>query len=94
MSLHDISTNETRSGALPASHDVLKERQADGTTSWSQQVNNIAEPRISSDRARIVGYDETGTARLFFGIVPELGNEPVLATSLEGVDILTALGTT
>lgn len=94
MATHDVGTGDSRSNAKPSIHDALLQRTSDGTTSWSQQVNATSEPRIAVDRARMVGYDETGTARIFFGIVPELGNEPVLAVSLEGVDVLTALGTT
>lgn len=42
---------------------------------------------------KIIGYDSSGYARIFFGIVPELGGEPVVAISKTGYDILTILGT-
>lgn len=94
MSLADIGTNESRTGAMPNTHDAMSERKADGTTSWSQQVNSIAKPRIVTKDARIVGYDANNTARIFIGLVPELSNQPVIAISVDGVDVLTALGTT
>ena len=37
MSLVDIGTNDNRTNPMPNNHDVLKEKPADGTTSWSQK---------------------------------------------------------
>ena len=92
MSLVDIGTNNNRTNAMPNSHDTLSEKPADGTTSWSQKVNNISEPRLVTKDARIVVYDNDGVPRIFLGITPEYTNLPILAVSREGVSVLTALG--
>jgi hypothetical protein len=93
MAVHDVNMSKNnRSKAMPISHDTLSQRSADGTTSWSQKVNVLSEPRIVTRDARIVAYDENGAARIFFGIVPEFDNEPVLAISKDGYDVLEELG--
>jgi hypothetical protein len=92
MSLVDIGNNDNRSNAMPNNHDLLKEKPADGTTSWSQKVNVTSEPRFVTKDARIVIYDNTGIPRIFLGIAPEYTNLPILAVSKEGESVLTALG--
>lgn len=92
MSLVDIGTNNNRTNPMPNNHDVLTEKSADGTTSWSQKVNATSEPRLVTKDARIVVYDNNGIPRIFLGITPEYTNLPILAVSKEGVSVLTALG--
>lgn len=54
MALHDISTNETRSGAQPNTHDILTENKADGTQGISQKVNTTGGAYVKTKDAQIV----------------------------------------
>jgi len=93
IAVHDVDMNSSNRGsAMPLRHDVATGRKADGTTSWSQKIDNVSEPRIDTKNARIVAYDENGMARIFFGIVPEFDNEPVFAISKDGYDVLSVMG--
>lgn len=93
MALHDVDyLGEMRENAMPAVHDTASERKADGTTSWSQKVNSTSKARLETKDTRIVGYDSNNTAVIFIGIVPEFGDQPVIAIAKQGFDVISALG--
>lgn len=92
MSIVDIGTNDQRTDAMPNSHDTVDNRMADGTTSFTQKVDNQTDARIVSKDAKIVLHDNNDIPRIIIGIIPELDNVPVMAVSKDGIDVLDALG--
>jgi hypothetical protein len=92
MGMHDVGTGDNRTNSMPNAHDVVTERMSDGTQGITTKVNQTSKQRILTRDARIIAYDDAGLARIFLGIVPEFSNQPVFAISIDGEDVLTALG--